>query len=161
MQNTWQTIKQQERQQQREGNEGQTVDYHVDMRHVADVADSRQAGSVLRRIFPSFVLCSFICTGGMWQLPVASLTPPPRHCATPAPSRRCRCLLRQLRSIREQIHRERESDRESVRQVKQPLSADSAPGVGCSDQQGLQAKQKEKQTEKNNNAAAVQFSKSV
>lgn len=28
--------------QQDVGSEGQTVDYHVDMRHVADVADSRQ-----------------------------------------------------------------------------------------------------------------------
>lgn len=35
----------------RDPTDRQTVDYHVDMRHVADVVGSRQAGSVLRRIF--------------------------------------------------------------------------------------------------------------
>lgn len=45
LQNVWQTtIKKQERQQREEGTDRQTLDYHVDMRHVADVADNRQAG---------------------------------------------------------------------------------------------------------------------
>lgn len=110
LQNVWQTIKvARATAAQDVGNEGQTVDYHVDMRHVADVAGSRQPGSVLRRILLAFVFCSFICTGGMWQLPVASLPPPHNPCAVKALPLPFEAAAQQKRA-----QRERERARASV-----------------------------------------------